>query len=304
VNSLIHLTLPEAVSEESLAAFVQILPFDTLSFSSKRADGAFSGAWQLLWVVEGSPECEPTLKGINSALGIMQLDAVSAQDLTISPLDEDINWLEVSYQGFEPFSAGRFFIHGAHFNGSIPDGQISLEIDASIAFGSGEHGTTHGCLLLLEKLYDQGFAPKHVLDMGCGSGILAVGATKLWPVPTMGVDIEDDAEVLTNQHAKSNDVAAHISAYVGDGYKCPAVAQSDPFDLIIANILPAPLKAMAPDMYPCLAADGYLILSGILHEQADDVIAAHSALGLTLLDHIKIGEWTSLLYRKGAAQNN
>ena len=136
VNSLIHLTLPEAVSEESLAAFVQILPFETLSFSSKRADGAFSGAWQLLWVVEGSPECEATLKGINSALGIMQLDAVSAHDLTISPLDEEINWLEVSYQGFEPFSAGRFFIHGAHFDGSIPDGQISLEIDASIAFGS------------------------------------------------------------------------------------------------------------------------------------------------------------------------
>tara|TARA_R110000868_G_scaffold263645_1_gene522303 strand:- start:110 stop:1006 length:897 start_codon:yes stop_codon:yes gene_type:complete len=298
VNSLINLTLPEAVSEESLAAFVQIIPFETLSFSSKRADGAFSGAWQILWVVEGAPALDAIHRGINSALNIMQLDSVTANDLEIKPLDEDINWLEVSYQGFAPFSAGRFFIHGAHFEGGCPEGQIPLEIDASIAFGSGEHGTTHGCLLLLEKLYGQGFAPNHVLDMGCGSGILAVGAAKLWPVPTMAVDIEDDAEVLTDQHAKSNGVAAHISTYVGDGYKCPAVAKSDAFDLIIANILPAPLKAMAPDMYPCLAKNGYLILSGILHEQADDVIAVHSALGLTLQDHIKIGDWTSLLYSK------
>lgn len=298
MNSLIKCNLPEAVSEESLAAFVQILPFESLSFSSKRADGAFTGAWQLLWVVEGAPEAESILSGINSALSVMRLAPVAANDVIVEPLDESINWLEVSYQGFEPFSAGRFFIHGGHFDGQIPDGQIPLEIDASIAFGSGEHGTTHGCLLLIEQLHTQGFTPKNVLDMGCGSGILAVGAAKLWPVPTLAADIEDDAEILTKQHAKSNGVAAHIGAYVGDGYKTEIVQAQKPFDLIIANILPGPLKAMAPDMYPCLADKGYLILSGILHEQADDVIAVHDALGLKLQEHIKIGEWTSLLYQK------
>ncbi|MEC7576066.1 MAG: 50S ribosomal protein L11 methyltransferase, partial [Pseudomonadota bacterium] len=147
------------MSEESLAAFVQILPFESLSFSSKRADGAFSGDWELLWVVDGTPVYDDVFNGINNALKIMNIAPIAANDIHVEALDDSINWLEVSYNGFEPFSAGRFFIHGAHFTGDMPDGQIPLEIDASIAFGSGEHGTTHGCLLLLEKLYDQGFKP-------------------------------------------------------------------------------------------------------------------------------------------------
>ncbi len=297
-NSLIKCKLPEAVSEESLAAFVQILPFESLSFSSKRADGAFSGDWELLWVVEGTPVYDDVFNGINNALKIMNIAPIAANDIHVEALDDSINWLEVSYNGFEPFSAGRFFIHGAHFTGDMPDGQIPLEIDASIAFGSGEHGTTHGCLLLLEKLYDQGFKPHCVLDMGCGSGILAIGAAKLWPVPTIGVDIEDDAKILTLQHAESNNVGEYITAYVGDGYKTYAVQQIEHFDLIIQNILPGPLKDMAPDMYQYLDDSGYLILSGILHDQADDVIAVHDALGLKLREHIKIGEWTSLLYQR------
>lgn len=299
MNSTIKLVLPEAVSEESLAAFVQILPFETLSFSSKRQVDSFTGPWELLWVVEGEPDVQTIQSGLNNALDVMGLEPINENSLKIEPLPE-VNWLEASYQSFEPFNAGSFFIHGAHFEDTIPEGQVPLEIDASIAFGSGEHGTTHGCLLLLEKLYKQGFTPKTILDMGCGSGILAVGAAKLWPVPTMGVDIEDDAKTLTLQHAQSNGVTDLITAYVGDGYKTKAVQDAGTFELIIANILPGPLKAMAPDMIPCLAKDGYLILSGILHEQAQSVIDVHDGLGLELIERIEIGDWTSLTYHRPA----
>lgn len=297
MNSTIELILPEAVSEESLAAFVQVLPFETLSFSSKRQDGAFSGPWELLWVVEGEPDFQSIHSGINTSLNIFGINPVDSNDLDIKAL-ADVNWLEASYQSFEPFSAGCFFIHGAHYDGATPDGQLPLDIDASIAFGSGEHGTTHGCLLLLDKLHQQGFSPKNIMDMGCGSGILAVGAAMLWPVPTFGVDIEDDAKTLTEQHAKSNNVSELIEAAVGDGYKTSLCLSNAPFDLIIANILPGPLKAMAPDMFPCLADEGYLILSGILHEKAESVIEVHNALGLSLVERIEIGDWTSLTYKK------
>jgi ribosomal protein L11 methyltransferase len=304
VNNTIEINLPEAVSEESLAAFVQILPFETLSLSAKRQTDAFSGPWQLLWVVEGTPIPQIILDGLNSALALMNIQTIRANELTITPLD-DINWLEASYQPFKPFSAGAFFIHGDDYKDDVPAADLMpLKIDASIAFGSGEHGTTHGCLLLLQKLHTSGFAPKNILDMGCGSGILAVAAVKLWTVPTLGVDIEDDAKALTLEHAKLNHAADHITAAVGDGYKAAEVqteiTQNKPFDLVIANILAVPLKAMAPDMLPCLAPNGYLVLSGMLHDQADSVIAIHDALGLELLERLEIGDWTSLLYKKSA----
>lgn len=301
MNNTIEINLPEAVSEESLAAFVQILPFETLSFSARRKTDAFSGPWQLLWVVEGTPVPQIILDGLNSALALMNIQAIRANELTITPLD-DINWLEASYQPFKPFSAGAFFIHGDDYKDEVPADLIPLKIDASIAFGSGEHGTTYGCLLLLQQLHTEGFTPKSILDMGCGSGILAVAAVQLWLVPTLGVDIENDAKTLTLEHAEMNHVADHITATVGDGYKAAEVqaeiTQKNPFDLVIANILAVPLKAMAPEMLPCLAPNGYLILSGMLHDQADSVIAVHDALGLELLERLEIGDWTSLLYKK------
>tara|TARA_R110002124_G_scaffold287216_1_gene471445 strand:- start:138629 stop:139543 length:915 start_codon:yes stop_codon:yes gene_type:complete len=304
VNSTIEINLPEAVSEESLAAFVQILPFETLSFSAKRKTDAFSGPWLLFWVIEGTPSAQSILDGLNSALALMNIPTIQACALTITPLSADTNWLEANYQPFESFRADQFFIHGADYEGEIPAGLIPLKIDASIAFGSGEHGTTHGCLLLMQHIHKEGFTPSHILDMGCGSGILAVAAVKLWPVPTLAVDIEDDAKILTLQHAALNHVTDYITAAVGDGYKAgevqTKVAQNKPFDLVIANILALPLKAMAPDMIPCLAPGGYLILSGMLHAQADSVIAVHDALGLELLERLEIGDWTSLLYKKPA----
>lgn len=297
MNSTIEIILPEAVSEESLAAFVQILPFESLSFSSKRQTDAFSGPWELLWVVEGEPDAESTLNALNNGLSVLGIAPITQTELTIKELP-DINWLEASYQSFEPFSAGRFFIHGAHFEDQMPEGSIPLEIDASIAFGSGEHGTTHGCLKLIDQLHQNGYAPKNILDMGCGSGILAVAAAKLWPVPTLAIDIEDDAKILTDQHAESNGVEAYIDSYVGDGFETQAVKKIGHFDFIIANILPVVLKPMAPDIELALNKDGYLILSGILQEQADNVINVYDNLGLTLEDRIDIGDWVSLLYKK------
>ena len=154
------------------------------------------------------------------------------------------------------------------------------------------------CLQLIDRLHQQGYAPNNILDMGCGSGILAVAAAKLWRVPTVAVDIEDDAKVLTDQHAVSNDVETYIHSYVGDGFKTYAVQQIEYFDFIIANILPVVLKPMAPELYPYLNKGGYLILSGILHEQVHNVHDVYDNLGLKLKNQIEVGEWASLLYQK------
>lgn len=286
----ITITLPAGLNEDQASRFAESMAEDALSTSLLRTEDPFHGPWALQWLVEGQPDAAAIAAFLNPLAAEMQ---IPAPDAVIAPLPE-INWLEHSFRQFPPFTIGPFFIHGSHCQDMVPTGQIGLEIEAATAFGSGEHGTTSGCLILLDHLKNDGFAPARVLDMGCGSGILAIAAAKLWEAPILAVDIDPESVRVTHNHRQANGIGNNLEAQAGDGF---AIVEGQ-FDLIIANILPNPLKAMAPDVMKHLNPGGYAILSGLLLDQAQGVLDVYEGLGARLVTKLDRGEWSALLVQK------
>jgi len=282
----VKLTLPASLQDTEAGAVASVLEEEALSTSALRADNDHRAAWTVTWLFDHKPDAAALAARLNVDATLLAVESVP-----------QVNWLEHSYRQFKPFSVGGFFIYGSHHEGETPDNLMPLQIDASTAFGSGEHGTTAGCILALESLYDDNFTPRNILDMGTGSGILAVAACKLWNLPVLAVDIEEESVALTNVHAKLNNAKSFIAVVHGDGFATPQVQQQKPFDLIIANILAGPLVAMAPDLIACLDKGGYVLLSGMLEEQAIEVITRYESLGLTLHDRVDRSGWTSLLLK-------
>lgn len=208
----------------------------------------------------------------------------------------ETDWLRHVHDNFPPVTIGRFFVYGSHYDGAVPEGLEPLQIDAATAFGSGEHETTKGCLLAFEWLREKNVFTNG-LDMGCGSGILAIGMTKIWPGMTvLAVDIDPESIIVTARHAAMND--ATITTEAGDGYNAPSVPAAAPYDLIAANILAGPLVDMAPQLNAVLSPGGYCVLSGLLARQENDVVAAHTAEGLSLVHSIAINDWRALVLQK------
>lgn len=209
------------------------------------------------------------------------------------------DWVRETYKSFPPFTVGPFYIHGSHIT-DIPQDVIPLHIDAAIAFGSGEHPTTKGCLLLLQRVYEKKLLsqPKIFLDMGCGSGILAFAAAKLFHVPVVAADNDFDSVGVCNENAELNGVSALVQAYVSHGFEAQEVQKLIPYDLVFANILAGPLKILAEPMHAVLTARGYAILSGLLLEQKEDVLNAYKHQGFIETDCIEEKGWVSLLLQK------
>lgn len=218
------------------------------------------------------------------------LDALDVEGLEhfITQLpDED--WTAKSQSGLPPVQAGRFFVYGSHDVDKVPtDIPYPIQINAGIAFGTGHHGTTKGCLLAFEDLV-RTITPKTVLDLGCGTGVLAIAAAKALNIPISASDIDDDAVLVTNDNAHVNTVAPLITAFQADG-----LSGDTRFDLIFANILAGPLVALAPSIAKALAHNGHVILSGLLDEQADTLITTYQAQGLTLTRQANLAGWTTL----------
>lgn len=291
--SSVTLDIPEGgAGEENIGIIVSALEDEAISI----AWGRNASGWEVQWVFE-NPAPVDALYALVEKSGLK----FSASDFRVTAI-ADTNWLEESYRTFPPFTVGDFFIFGSHFDGKIPTGQIPLQIDAATAFGSGEHGTTHGCLDALLYLRDKGLKPDTILDMGAGSGILAIAAYKIWEKPTLAVDIDKEATRVACHHRKINAVPAGDKGMIcatGDGYAARRVVQNKKgYDLIIANILAGPLVIMANSLVHHLADKGYTILSGLLVEQEKDVLAAHVSLGLTIEKRITHGEWCTLILRK------
>lgn len=210
--------------------------------------------------------------------------------------DED--WVSKSQAGLPPVEAGRFWLYGTHDEGRIPnDVPFPIEINAGLAFGTGHHGTTKGCLLIFDELLKGGFEPQRVLDLGCGAGVLAIAAAKALGRDILATDIDQDAVDVTIQNADVNSVAAHIKSYQADGFDSPHLKDRE-FDLVFANILAGPLMGLAPDIAKALAPGGRVILSGILDEQAETVMGAFIEKGLQVSPQPSLAGWTSLLGQK------
>ena len=275
---------------------VQALILDeALAYTAIR-QGGHQGDWQLQWLFDYAPDpanLTARLNDIATQLGF----TLPALDWSIDIIKQDTDWLAESYRAPPPLTVGPFFIHGSHHTGTSPEGLLALQIEAATAFGSGEHGTTKGCLQAMLDLKGAGICPWNVLDMGTGSGILALAAWKLWKTPILATDIDAESIRVTRRHADENGVKVGQGALrlqAGDGFAAPLVNEKAPYELIIANILAGPVIDFAQDLVKVLDDPGYVILSGMLQDQAEDVLSAYTPHGLKLRDRYDIGDWSTL----------
>ena len=204
----------------------------------------------------------------------------------------DVDWVTESHKALPAIQAGPFYIHGAHVEEPAPTGAIPILIEAGPAFGTGRHESTLGCLLALADLAKERKVAR-ALDMGCGSGLLAIAIAKLWGCPLRAVDNDPQAVRAAAGNAAANGVGELVTARCGEGYESVALGTDARFDLIAANILAGPLQAMAPDLLRCLTPGGVAVLSGLLEDQADAVIAAHAPLRIA--SRIALGGWATLV---------
>ncbi|RWB31099.1 MAG: 50S ribosomal protein L11 methyltransferase [Mesorhizobium sp.] len=186
----------------------------------------------------------------------------------------DIDWVTRSLEGLKPVRAGRFFVHGAHDRRKRHSGELAIEIEAGLAFGTGHHGTTAGCLEMLEQVVRRE-RPRNALDLGTGSAVLAIAVAKLAHIPVLATDIDPVATKVATANARLNHVKALVETVTAPGFHHPIFAARGPFDLIVANILARPLMRLAPEMARHIALGGSIVLSGILDRQRDAVISAY-----------------------------
>lgn len=232
--------------------------------------------------------------------GLALLAAIhGAAEFVISELPET-DWVAHVRRELQPVEAGRFYVYGAHDAESLPEGRVGLLIEAAMAFGTGHHGTTLGCLRALDQLANDGFAARNVVDIGCGTAVLAMAAAKIWPDDVMASDIDQVAVDVANANVVANGLQGRVLCVEAAGFDHADIASKSPYDLVFANILKAPLIALAPDMHTHVESGGYAILSGILNEQADEIVEVYARNGFNLTLRQEIVEWTTLTLRKNS----
>lgn len=245
---------------------------------------------------EGLTANEPDRPALSLALALAAAaSGVPAPEVTIEPLP-DRDWLAESHERFAAFRIGRFVVREPEDQTPVPPGAIALRIAAATAFGSGRHGSTEGCLRALDMV--RGRRIRRALDLGCGSGILAIAAAKLWRAGVLASDIDPHAVAVARANARLNGVGHLVRVVVADGYRSSSIAAARPFDLVLCNILARPLKRMAGDLARHLAPEGTAILAGLLTRGDNDVLAAHRAFGLGLLRQIDVDGWRTLVLRR------
>ena len=244
------------------------------------------------WAVEITFATAPDQNAIRELVEAGGADPAYLQFAELSEKD----WVAASLADLTPVRAGRFLVHGAHHRGRFPANLIGIEIEAALAFGTGHHGTTRGCLLALDTLLKQRRRAR-VLDVGTGTGVLAIAAAKVLHGIVQTTDIDPVAVRTANANARHNGVAAFITNRVADGRR--GLPWRGPFDVILANILLGPLTRMAPQLARRLAPGGFIVLSGLLPSQANAAVAAYRAQGLALVRRAVLENWATLVMRRG-----
>ncbi len=244
-----------------------------------------SGLWEVGAYFEDKPD--------NAALAVLAA-AFGAADFVVSELP-DTDWVAHVRRELSPVEAGRFFVYGSHDADKVPEGRIALLIEAAMAFGTGHHGTTLGCLRALDRLAGQGFSPRNVADIGCGTAVLAMAAARLWDVPVLASDFDPVAVDVARANLAANDLTGRVTCLVAAGFDHPDLAAEAPFDLVFANILKGPLIELAPDMARMTAPGGHVILSGLLNTQAEEIRNVYSRSGFNQVNQQEIVDWSTLI---------
>jgi ribosomal protein L11 methyltransferase len=279
-----------------------IVPVDTVpAFMEALAgsDGAvtaFEIEGTANWRVEAIYEVAPARTDVQVRLATAAASMrIAPPALDLAPLP-DLDWIAESLKDLKPVDAGRFHIHGSHDAPSRRAGAINLCIDAGRAFGTGQHETTRGCLLALDGLA-RARRFNRPLDLGCGTGVLGLAIARLWRCKTIASDIDPWAVAATATNAKINRLTPWLQAVRADGLQHPALAAHAPYDLIVANILANPLVELSGPIADSLAPGGYIVLSGLLRHQRQQVEAAYRRRGLCPQRRIVLGEWPTLVMR-------
>ena len=290
----IHVTVPD----DAVEAYERALASVCSTVGIFEADDD-----QTTWRVEGVKDL-----GVGEAVLADALALAAAATGIAAPLDrahtETEGWLARTYESFPEQRVGRrFAIRGTHLATVPPGPRLTLTLDAGIAFGSGEHGSTRGCLRALERVAQRAAHrhPRRILDLGTGSGILAMAAARLLRRPVLAVDIEPWSVRVAADNAAANGLRNRLRCRHGNGWRTPAIRDGGPYDLVFANILARPLCLMARSLGTRLAPGGTAILAGLLDGQARLVLAAHRRQGLVLEHRLREGQWATLVLRKPGA---
>jgi ribosomal protein L11 methyltransferase len=251
-----------------------------------------------LWCVEGVKQAGIDEPQLTAALALAALTTGVSPVISRTEVAAD-GWLARTAAAFPAQSIGRrFVLRGTHLPPLITPGRITLRIDAGVAFGSGEHGSTRGCLRALERAAAR--RPRRILDLGTGSGVLALAAARLLHCPVLASDIDPWAVRTTQANIRLNHLSDRVRCVRANGWDSPAIAAAAPFDLVFANILARPLCEMAAALAAHLAPGGTAILAGLLVRQCQMVLTAHRRCGLLLEAKLREGEWQTLILRRPA----
>ena len=254
---------------------------------------------QRIWRVTihfAAPPDEAAMRELAAAAGgdnagqALRFETIAAKD-----------WVGESLAGLKPVTAGRFVIHGAHDRDSVPSNHIGIEIEAALAFGTGHHGTTRGCLLALDHIGKGAHTPRRILDVGTGTGILAIAGARALRQNVIATDIDIGSVRVARENARLNRAGDQVKFFHANGITAPEIRARAPFDLVFANILLGPLQRLAAPIRSVLAPGGRIVLSGILHAQANAVLAAYRPL--TLERRFELEGWTTLVLRRGVRRS-
>jgi ribosomal protein L11 methyltransferase len=289
----LRIALPEKAARR--VADLVVETFDP----AEAASAAFENEATGLWEVEVYFAEEPNRDNIRELVRIAAGDeaAKAAEFDTLAEKD----WVKASLEGLTMVEAGRFLVHGGHDRGRVPLNRIGIEIEAALAFGTGHHGTTRGCLLALDAILKQR-KPRRVLDVGTGTGVLAIAAARALHAPVALGDIDPVSVEAAASNARLNKAAAYLKPVVARGVQHPALMSGKPYDLIFANILAKPLRLLAPSIAGVASHDAALILSGLLGRDVAGVLSAYAAQGFHLRHRGDLEGWATLVLTRGGAK--
>ena len=287
---LSYSALTVAANEDIAAALCEdleaLMPEPTGTGIFEVEDG--SGLWEVGAYFTEAPD----------AAGLAILASMhGVKDFLISEIPET-DWVSHVRRELAPVEAGCFFVYGSHDADKVPAGRVPLLIEAAMAFGTGHHGTTLGCLRAFDRLLGEGFKGGSIIDVGCGTAVLAMAAAAVLPSKVLASDIDPVAVDVAEANVAANGLTGKVECVVAAGFDAPALKENAPYDLIFANILKGPLIGLAPEMGPAVKTGGYVILSGILNEQADAVIDVYCANGFNPVQRDSIVDWTTLTLSK------
>jgi len=280
--------MPQALADACSQRLESQIGAEPQALSLFEADAAGT-SWQIEAYFASADEAAETARHVQA------LPDAAGLTIIVEPVGE-ADWVRQSLQGLGPIRAGLFFIHGSHDRALRPCHATAIEIDAATAFGTGHHGSTQGCLMALDALLRKN-KPKRVIDIGCGSGILAIAASRALRRRVLASDTDPEAVRITAANARLNGAA--VKAVVAAGTTHRAIAAWGPYDLIMANILARPLVQLAPAVARITGIGGHLILSGLLTEQGRWVASVYQALGFALARRFEEEGWATLVLRRG-----